>query len=46
MSGLKKKIINALENLEYHDVVNEKCESLEAELIADAIFEVIVDYVI
>ena len=34
MSELKQKIINALENLEYYDVVNENCESLEAELIA------------
>lgn len=44
MSELKKKVINALENLEYYDVVNENCESLEAELIADAVFEVIADY--
>ena len=41
---LKQKVINALENLEYYDVVNENCESLEAELIADAVFEVIADY--
>ena len=44
MSELKQKVINALENLEYYDVVNENCESLEAELIVDAIFEVIADY--
>ena len=44
MSELKQKVINALENLEYYDVVNENCESLEAELIADAVFEVISDY--
>ena len=31
-------------DLEYYDVVNENCESLEAELIADAVFEVIADY--
>ena len=44
MSELKQKIINALKNLEYYDVVNENCESLEAELIANAVFEVIADY--
>ena len=44
MSELKQKVINALENLEYYDVVNENCESLEAELIADAVFEVIAEY--
>ena len=44
MSELKKKVINALENLEYYDVVNENCESLEAQLIADAVFEAIADY--
>ena len=44
MSELKKNVINALENLEYYDVVNENCESLEAQLIADAVFEAIADY--
>ncbi len=44
MSELKQKVINALENLDYYDIVNENCESLEAELIADAVFEVIADY--
>ena len=44
MSELKKKVIKALENLEYYDVVNENCERLEAQLIADAVFEAIADY--
>ena len=44
MCELKRKVINALENLEYYDVVNENCENFEAELIADAVFEVIADY--
>lgn len=41
--NLRQKVINALENLEYYDVVNENDESLEAELIADAVFEVLGD---
>ena len=45
MTGkLRQKVINALENLEYYDVVNENAESLEVELIADAVFEVIAEY--
>lgn len=44
MTELRQKVINALENLEYYDIVNENCERLEAELIADAVFEVIADY--
>lgn len=43
-NGVRKKVITALENLEYYDVVNENCESIEVELIADAVFEVIADY--
>lgn len=44
MNELKQKVIKTLENLEYYDVVNENCECLEAELIADAVFEAIEDY--
>ena len=44
MSELKKKVIKALGNLAYYDVVNENCERLEAQLIADAVFEAIADY--
>ena len=44
MNELKRKLINGLENLEYYDVVNENCEMLEAELIADAVLETIADY--
>lgn len=44
MNELREKVIAALENLEYYDVVNENCEMLEAELIADAVLEAIADY--
>ena len=44
MSELKQKVINALEALNYYDVVNENSESLNSELIADTVFEVIADY--
>ena len=44
MRELKQKVINALENLEYYDVVNERCESLEVELITETVFEVIGEY--
>ena len=43
MRELKQKVINALENLEYYDIVNENCESLEAELIADAVLSVFME---
>ena len=42
--SLREKVIEVLENLEYYDVVNEQCESLEAELIADVVLETIADY--
>lgn len=44
MNELKQMVIAAVENLEYHDVVDEFAETLEAELIAGVVFEVIADY--
>lgn len=44
MNELREKVITALNNLDYYDVVFENTECLDVELIAEVVFEVIADY--
>lgn len=44
MTELKRKVIEALRNMDYYDFVSERLECVKVEAIADKVLETIADY--
>lgn len=44
MTELRRRLIEALRNMDYYDLVNERLESVNVEAIADKVLETIADY--
>lgn len=43
-NGLRRRLIEALRNMDYYDPVDERLESVNVEAIADKVLETIADY--
>ena len=44
MTELKQKVLEALRQMDYYDIVNENLECVKVEAIADKVLETIADY--